>query len=87
MVLGFRFEMLGVLVYRRVIPFEIAEDLVGGLVLGAWNRLTDTTLETRVTLEWPAYFEWFQWLAEQFEKRERLQQTPAHIRADDWRPA
>jgi hypothetical protein len=86
MVLGFRFEMLGVLVYRGTIPFEIAEDLVGGFVLLAWKRLKSTTLETRTSLGWPMFLEWFQWLAEQFEKRQRLEQTPAHVRAADWRP-
>ena len=85
-VLGFRFEMLGVLVYQGTIPFDIAQDLVGGLVLGAWNRLRQTTIEMRLELGWPAYLEWFQWLAEQFERRDRLQQIPAHIRAVDWRP-
>jgi hypothetical protein len=85
-VLGFRFEMLGVLVYRGTIPFEIAEDLVGGFVLLAWKRLRNTTLETRTSLGWPMFLEWFQWLAEQLEKRQRLEQTPAHVRAADWRP-
>jgi hypothetical protein len=85
-VLGFRFEMLGVLVYRDTIPFDIAEDLVGGFVLLAWRRLKTTTLGTRTALSWPMFLEWFQWLAEQLEKRQRLEQTPAHLRAADWRP-
>lgn len=55
-------------------------------MLGAWRRLRDLTLEMRAALEWPTYLEWFQWLAEQFEKRERLQQTPAYIRLKSWRP-
>jgi hypothetical protein len=84
--LAFRFEMLGVLVYRGTIPFDIAEDLVGGLVVLTWRRLRDATLENRVTLGWPTYMEWFQWLAEQLERRERLDQTPAHIREAAWRP-
>jgi hypothetical protein len=85
-VLGFRFEMLGVLVFRGTIPFDIAEDLVGGFVLLAWRRLKTTTLGTRTALGWPMFLEWFQWLAEQLEKRQRLEQTPAHLRAADWRP-
>lgn len=85
-VLGFRFEMLGVLVYRGVIPFDIVEDLVGGLVLGSWTRLKANVLQTRIEYEWPGYLEWFQWLAEQFETRARFEQTPAHIRVKHWRP-
>jgi hypothetical protein len=85
-VLGFRFEMLGVLVYRGTIPFEVAEELVGGFVLLAWKRLKNTTLETRASLGWPTFLEWFQWLAERFEQRQRLEQMPAHIREKEWRP-
>jgi hypothetical protein len=85
-VLGFRFEMIGVLVYRGTIPFEIAEELVGGFVLLAWRRLKNTILEARIALAWPMFLEWFQWLAEQLEKRQRLEQTPAHIRVAEWQP-
>lgn len=84
--LGFRFEMIGVMVHRGAIPFDIAEDLVGGLVLGAWNRLKDSAVQSRVALGWPAYLEWFQWLAERFESRKRLQKTPAYAREKDWNP-
>jgi hypothetical protein len=48
--------------------------------------LKSTTLETRTSLGWPMFLEWFQWLAEQLEKRQRLEQTPAHVRLTDWRP-
>jgi hypothetical protein len=76
--------MLGLLVHRGTIPFETGEQLIGGLVLGSWRRLRKTVETTRTALQWPTYMEWFQWLAEQFEKRERLQQVPAHIRWRDW---
>jgi hypothetical protein len=83
-VLGFRFEMLGVLVFKGVIPFAIVEDLAGGLVLGAWKRLEDSVRATRRDKHWPGYLEWFQWLAEQFERRGRLDQTPAFERITEW---
>lgn len=85
-VLGFRFEMIGVMVHRGAIPFDIAEDLVGGLVLGAWNRVKDSAVQSRVALGWPAYLEWFQWLAERFESRKRLEATPAFSREQAWKP-
>ena len=84
LILAFRFETLGLLVYRGTISFEIVEDLVGGALIAIWHRLKDVTLRTREEKHWPAYCEWFQWLAEQMEKRGRLEQTPAHIRLRDW---
>ncbi len=84
--LGFRFEMLGVLVHRGAIPFDIVEDLAGGLVVGSWRRIGDTVRRTRLEQAWPAYLEWFQWLAEQFEGRNRLEVSPAFLRLKDWQP-
>jgi hypothetical protein len=81
LVLGFRFEMLGLLVHRGTIPFETAEQLIGGLVLGTWRRLRKTVGTTRSTLQWPTYMEWFQWLAEPAAAR-CLNQRRAPARAD-----
>ncbi len=86
-ILAMRFELLGVLVYRGAVSFEVTEDLGGGAVLAAWLRLKDLAFETRETQNYPMYLEWFQWLAEQFEKRDRLQQIPAYVRHRDWTPA
>jgi hypothetical protein len=84
--LGLRFEMLGLLVYRRVVEFEVAEDLTQGGVLGAWARLEQTAIHTRKTQNLPLFLEWFQWLAEQYEKRESAQRLPAHELYRDWQP-
>jgi hypothetical protein len=85
-ILAFRFEMLGVLVYRGAISFDITEDLVGGAIVSAWLRLKNIARETREVQGWPMYLEWFQWVAEQLERRGRLQQTPAHERYREWSP-
>ena len=83
-ILAFRFETLGLMVYRGAIAFRVMEELVGGGVVTLWSRLADVIEETRREKNWPSYCEWFQWLAEQLEKRGRLQQTPAHIRLKEW---
>jgi hypothetical protein len=85
-ILAFRFETIGLLVYRGTISFDVVEDLVGGAVVSIWYRLKDVTLRTREEKDWPMYCEWFQWLAEQFEKRGRLSQVPAHERLTEWSP-
>jgi hypothetical protein len=84
--LGFRFEMLGVLVHRGAIAFDITEDLVGGGIVSVWLRVKDIVRETREVQRWPMYLEWFQWIAEQLERRGRLQQPPAYERNRDWTP-
>jgi len=85
-ILAFRFETFGLLVYRGTISFETMEELAGGATISIWNRLKDTARQTREAKGWPMYCEWFQWIAEQFEKRGRLQQVPAHLRLRDWNP-
>jgi len=82
-ILEFRFETLGLLVYRNTISFDVVDDLIGGGILTVWHRLKAVINQTREEKNWPMYCEWFQWLAEQFEKRGRLQQIPAHLRLGD----
>jgi len=83
-ILSFRFEMLGLLVHRGTISFSLTEDLVGGAVVSIWHRLRRIAQETRKAQGWPMYLEWFQWMAEQFERRGRLEKMPAHERLRDW---
>ncbi|HZT14302.1 MAG TPA: hypothetical protein VFA29_15985 [Candidatus Baltobacteraceae bacterium] len=85
-ILALRFEMLGVLVFRGAVAFDVTEDLCGGGVLSVWLRLNALAFERRRTQDYPMYLEWFQWLAEQFERRNRLHQTPAHERHSSWKP-
>ena len=86
-ILEFRFETLGLLVYRNTISFDVVDEIIGGLILKVWYRLKAAINQTREEKNWPMYCEWFQWLAEQFEKRGRLQQIPAHLRLGDGGPA
>ena len=85
-VMALRLEMLGVLVHRGAIAFDVTEDLAGGGIVSMWLRLKDFARETRVEQHYPMYLEWFQWLAEQYEKRDRLHQSPAHERYREWTP-
>lgn len=87
LLVGFRLEMLGALVHKQTVPFEIAEELIGGPVVICWRNLKTSTIEDRNAQGWPAHFEWFQWLAEQFEKHGRFEKTPAHVRLKDWSPS
>jgi hypothetical protein len=46
-ILAGRFELLGVLVYRGAVSFEVTEELAGGAVVAGWLRLKSMALETR----------------------------------------
>ena len=78
--------MLGVLVHRGAISFDVTEDLGGGGIVSMWLRLKDLARATRDEQCYPMYLEWFQWLAEQYQKRDRLQQVPAFERHQTWIP-
>lgn len=86
LLLGFRFEMLGVLVYREAVPFDVAAELVGGLVIETWRRLKPEIEVDRQTPGWRLYLEWFEWLAEQLEARGRSKQQPSYVSHADWQP-
>lgn len=87
LLVALRFEMLGVLVHRRVISFDVIEDLAGGAVLGFWQRTRNYIFEQRAAHDYAIFMEWFQWLAERFEERNRLSLAPAHLRHRNWHPS
>jgi hypothetical protein len=62
------------------------EDLAGGAVVSMWHRIKNFAYETRESQGYSMYLEWFQWLAEQYENRERLEQEPAFKRHRSWTP-
>ena len=86
MILAFRFETIGLMVYRGTISFQLVDELIGGATIEIWNRLSGWVVATRIERGWPMYCEWFQWLAERFAARGRLDRPPAHERLRDWKP-
>lgn len=79
-----RFETVGLLVFRGNIPFQLVEELVGGLVIKLWQRLLPWVEDVRAEQGHEILWEWYQWLAEQFEKGKRTEQTPAFEQHRDW---
>lgn len=81
------FETLGYLVYKRVIPLPIAEDLVGGVVTGTWERLRPWAEASRTRSDHPGLFEWYQWLAERLlQHRSPLKRLGAYATFQHWKP-
>ena len=82
-----KFETIGLLVYKDVIPIDAIEDLVGGVALLLWDILHNFVVESREQGNHPTYFEWFQWLVDRLRERGRFeQQPPAFIAHKDWKP-
>ena len=85
--MGLTFETLGYMVYRRIIPLQIAEDLLGGMVTGSWQRLGSWAERTRVATDNPALMEWFEWLNDRLLENRKPAKTLGAFRAfKDWRP-
>jgi hypothetical protein len=81
------FESLGVLIYRREIDIRLVEDFVSGLILHTGWKLKNYLNEMREITNRQTYFEWFQWLFEQVEKREsKTPAIPSYIEFRDWKP-
>lgn len=79
------FEALGVLVKRGEISIDLVEDFFSGVVILAWRKFKNYILELRENGYRPTYYEWFQWLDEQIEKREAKEPAiPAHLAFRDW---
>lgn len=79
------FETMGVLVYERIAPFALVEQLAGGMLCVTYNKLSVWLEDVRLEQQQPSWAEWFQWLAEQLSERKK-ESVPAHIKFKHWQP-
>ena len=82
--LSAKYETLGYLVFRGIMPINLVEELVGGVGVHLWNRIQPWALAVRADQGQPLLLEWFEWLVLQLEKRERTKAVPAYDRHRDW---
>ena len=83
--IGMKFETVGLLVHRGVIPIDAMDDLVGGAALKIWRVIEQWVVESRVSTSHPAFWEWYQWLVERLEERGRAEREPAFITQTNWK--
>ncbi len=57
----------------------------GGITVVVWRRLRPWLTQLRVEQGNPSDSEWFQWLAEEFERR-KAAKVPANEQHRDWAP-
>ena len=81
-----RFESIGLLVYRRSIPYHLLEELIGGTVVDLWTRLRPWVEDVRTEQGQRLLFEWVQWLADRLTERGRVEQPVAYEQYVKWKP-
>lgn len=82
---GMKFETMGLLVHRGVIPIDAMEDLVGGAALTIWRVTRPWVEETRTARAHATFLEWYQWLVERLEDRDRSVRQPVFLTEKDWK--
>ena len=82
--LGAKYETLGYLVYRGIMPIELVEELVGGVGVHVFRRLKPWIHSLREGQNQPLLFEWYEWLADRMAGRGRTEAVPAFVRHSDW---
>ena len=86
MVMFGTFESLGILIFHREIKLELVDEFFSGVIILSNRKFKNYMNETRVSSKRETYYEWAQWLAEQFEKRElKLPVVPAFIAHRNWK--
>lgn len=83
--IAMKFETLGMLVHRGVIPLDAMEELIGGGTLATWRILEGYIKETREISSNAMFMEWFQWLVDQLKKRNSHNRQPAFVTYADWK--
>lgn len=81
---GMKYESIGLLVFKKVIPLEIVEELVGGVAITFWKRLSPWVESIRKEQSADFVFEWFEWLVDNLQDRGRDVRQPAHKQYRDW---
>ncbi len=82
---GMKFETMGLLVHRGVIPIDAMSDLVGGAALTIWNVIEPWVEDTRKHRSHPTFWEWYQWLVERLVERGRADRLPVYLTEKDWK--
>jgi hypothetical protein len=81
------YESVGLLTFRRIVPFSIVRELTGGICVVAFRKLATWMNEVRKEQRHDSFAEWFQWLAERLaEQDDDKNANPAYRRYATWRP-
>ena len=80
-------EAVGLMVYQRIVPFRLIQQLMGGTIQASWRVLRPHTEWLREKLSRPSVHEWFQWLSERLDEHPEYQdEVGAYSKYGDWKP-
>jgi len=68
MVVMLTFESIGLMVFRKIVPLDMVDELLGGVCVECWGRLENYIQDSRIENGRDSLSEWFQWLAERLEE-------------------
>lgn len=78
-------ESIGILVFHHEVTIGMVDEAYSGVIRLSWQKLAGYVAEMREEFQRDTIFEWFQWLAERMEDRERTAPpVPAHITHKYW---
>jgi hypothetical protein len=83
---GLRLEIIGYMVYRRLVDVKMVNDLDGGVVIAYWSRAKAWAQRRRQQTGYDEFLEWCQWLAVKIEQRRAADAyKPAYVEHRAWR--
>jgi len=83
--IGMTLETMGVLVYRRIVPLPILDELMGDAILVLWRKLRPWIRNLRTEQKRDSAYEWFEWLADRLAETNRRTEAGAHKIYRNWR--
>jgi hypothetical protein len=82
-----RCELMGLMVYQRLVPLRMVNEWAGGAVRVSWRKPRPWIEAKRRVAGSERPGEWFQWLAERLDGLPaRDEKVGAHVAHKDWRP-
>ncbi len=79
------FETMGLLVFRKIAPFDLVMDLAGGMAASMFRKLENWIAAKRQDQNQPSWAEWFEWIAKLAETY-KDENTLSHSDVANWRP-
>jgi hypothetical protein len=80
-------ENVGVMMYQRIVPSAVVNNLIGSSTAILWQKLEFWVSDLRTELDTPFAFEWFQWLAMKLKDLQDDSDLPAYQSQTEWTPS
>ena len=80
-------ENVGVMMYQRIVPSAVVNNLIGSSTAILWGKLDVWVSDLRTELDTPFAFEWFQWLAMTLKDLQEDSDLPAYESQTKWIPS